>query len=160
MKKYIILTILALYTVCTFAQTNNTSQRPFLTPEGKASYFFGLNVGDQNGFLNGFKYKFYFRNPRFLLLPEVFLGAAKNTIFGANANVAFLLTKASRFFFTPYIGAGAGLNKIDRFKFDGNLLVGTYMRVKNGSMFLEYTSRNFCENNQLIFGYRVTISFD
>ena len=157
--------MLALYATFAYAQTdsiagNISSRRPFLRAEGKASYFFGLNVGDQNGFLNGFKYKFYFRNPRFLLLPDVFLGAAKNTIFGANANAAFLLTKVNKFFFTPYIGGGAGLNKIDKFKFDVNLLVGTYIRVKNGSMFLEYTSRSFGENNQLVLGYRVTISFD
>ncbi len=47
-----------------------------------------------------------------------------------------------------------GINKIDSFDFGVNMIAGTYIDIGNGSLFVEYTSRKFFDNNLISLGYR------
>ena len=82
------------------------------------------------------------------------------TYFGVGSKVAYGLSKSlyplfvNNQAFTPYVGVGLGINKADKFKFGVNLIGGTYVNIGNGNLFVEYTSRQFFDNNVASLGYR------
>ena len=118
------------------------------------SPFLGMNFGDSSSFLFGIKGNYGFSSSRFVFAPDLYFGVGSKVAYGINANVTYPLLVNNESLFTPYVGVGLGLNKADSFKFGINFIGGTYVNVGNGSLFVEYTSRQFFDNNLVSLGYR------
>ena len=118
------------------------------------SPFLGMNFGEKSSFLFGIKGDYGFSNSRFVFVPDLYFGIGSKVAYGLNANVTYPLLVNDYSLFSPYIGVGLGVNKADKFKFGVNLIGGTYINVGNGSLFVEYTSRRFFDNNLISVGYR------
>lgn len=116
------------------------------------SPFVGFNVGEKSAFLFGIKGNYAFSSTDFIFSPDLYFGVGGETVYGINANVTYPILSINGF--SPYIGAGLGLNKVDDFNFGVNLIAGTYFNVGNGSLFVDYTSRRLFKNNQIAVGYR------
>ncbi|MGV8962984.1 MAG: hypothetical protein ACOH2V_06355 [Candidatus Saccharimonadaceae bacterium] len=118
------------------------------------SPFLGFNFGEATSALFGIKANYGLSNSDFLFTPDLYFGIGGEVAYGLNANVTYPLISNNISMFTPYVGLGLGLNKINDFNFGVNIIGGTYIEVGNGSMFVEYTSRRFFKNNQLSVGYK------
>ncbi len=118
------------------------------------SPFLGVNVGEGTAAVFGLKANYGFSSTDFIFSPDLYFGIGGKTAYGLNANVTYPLFTNSASLLTPYIGLGLGLNKIDKFNFGVNFIVGSYLEIGNGSLFVDYTSRRAFKNNQLSLGYR------
>ena len=118
------------------------------------SPFLGMNFGDKSSFIFGIKGNYGFSSSRFAFVPDLYFGIGSKVAYGLNANVTYPLFVDNQTLFTPYVGVGLGINKVDNFKFGVNLIGGTYVNIGNGSLFVEYTSRQFFDNNVVSMGYR------
>ena len=118
------------------------------------SPFLGMNIGDRSSFIFGIKGNYGFSSSRFAFVPDLYFGVGSKVAYGLNANVTYPLFVSNETMFTPYVGLGLGINKADKFKFGVNLIGGTYVNIGNGSLFVEYTSRQFFDNNVVSMGYR------
>ncbi len=118
------------------------------------SPFLAMNFGEKSSLLFGLKADYGFSSSRFVFAPDLYFGVGNKVAYGLNANVTYPLLVTNYSIFEPYVGVGLGLNKIDKFKFGINLIAGSYIDVGNGSLFVEYTSRRFFENNIISLGYR------
>lgn len=118
------------------------------------SPFLAMNFGEATSALFGIKANYGFSSTDFVFSPDLYFGVGGKVAYGINANVTYPLFVNNYSLFTPYVGIGLGLNKIDNFNFGINFIVGSYLDVGNGSLFVEYTSRRFFRNNQLSLGYR------
>ena len=118
------------------------------------SPFLGMNFGDRSSFIFGIKGNYGFSGSSFLFVPDLYFGVGSKVAYGLNANVTYPMFVNNQTLFTPYVGVGLGINKADKFKFGVNLIGGTYVDVGNGSLFIEYTSRQFFDNNVISLGYR------
>ncbi len=118
------------------------------------SPFLGLSFGESSSFIFGIKGNYGFSNSRFVFVPDLYFGIGNKVAYGLNANVTYPLLVNNVSIFTPYVGVGLGINKADKFKFGINIIGGTYINVGNGSLFVEYTSRKFFDNNLFSLGYR------
>ena len=118
------------------------------------SPFLGVNVGEGTAAVFGLKANYGFSSTDFIFSPDLYFGIGGETAYGLNAHVTYPLFTNSSSLLTPYVGLGLGLNKIDKFNFGVNLIVGSYLEIGNGSLFVDYTSRRAFKNNQLSLGYR------
>ncbi len=118
------------------------------------SPFLGMNFGDRSSFIFGIKGNYGFSNSSFVFVPDLYFGVGNKVAYGLNANVTYPLFVNNESLFTPYVGVGLGINKTEKFKFGVNLIGGTFVNVGNGSLFVEYTSRQFFDNNVVSMGYR------
>lgn len=118
------------------------------------SPFLGMNFGDKSSFIFGIKGNYGFSSSRFAFVPDLYFGIGSKVAYGLNANVTYPLFVNNQTLFTPYVGVGLGVNKVDKFKFGINLIGGTFVNIGNGSLFVEYTSRQFFDNNVVSMGYR------
>ena len=118
------------------------------------SPFLGVNFGEATSLLFGIKANYGFSSSDFIFTPDLYFGVGGKVAYGLNANVIYPFYANNYSKFSPYVGLGLGLNKLQDFDFGVNIIGGTYLQVGNGSMFLEYTSRRFFKNNQLSIGYR------
>ncbi len=118
------------------------------------SPFLGMNFGDATSVLFGLKANYGFSSTDFVFTPDLYFGVGGKVAFGLNANVTYPLFPNNPSLFTPYVGIGLGINKIEKFNFGINFIGGTYLDIGNGSLFIEYTSRRGFENNFVSLGYR------
>lgn len=118
------------------------------------SPFLGVNFGDATSVLFGLKGNYGFSSTDFVFTPDLYFGIGGKVAFGLNANVTYPLFVNYTSLFTPYVGIGLGINKIEKFDFGINFIGGTYLDIGNGSMFVEYTSRRAFKNNLISLGYR------
>lgn len=118
------------------------------------SPFLAVNFGEATSALFGVKANYGFSSTDFIFSPDLYFGVGGKVAYGLNANVTYPLFVNNYSMFTPYVGIGLGVNKIDNFNFGINFIAGSYLDVGNGSLFVEYTSRRFFRNNQVSLGYR------
>lgn len=118
------------------------------------SPFLGIAFGDATAAVFGIKANYGFSSSNFVFAPDLYFGVGGKTAYGINANVTYPLVVRSHSTFSPYVGLGLGVNRLEKFNFGVNVIGGTYIDVGNGSLFVEYTTRRFFKNNQFIFGYR------
>lgn len=119
------------------------------------SGFVGANFGDQTTANIGVKGHYDFSNSNFKFLPDFYVGLGDPNGFGINANFAYQFGYDSGYILNPYVGAGLGVNSLDGdAKFGTNLIVGTSVNVLGGKVYVDYTARNFAENNQIAVGYK------
>lgn len=118
------------------------------------SPFLGVNFGEGTAAVFGLKANYGFSSTDFVFTPDLYFGIGGETAYGLNANVTYPLFSNSVSLLSPYIGLGLGVNKIDKFNFGVNFILGSYLEIGNGSLFVDYTSRRAFKNNQLSLGYR------
>ena len=118
------------------------------------SPFLAMNFGDATSFLFGLKANYGFSSTDFVFTPDLYFGIGGKVAYGLNANVTYPLFVNNTSIFTPYVGIGLGINKVDKFDFGINFIAGSYLDVGNGSLFVEYTSRRAFKNNLISLGYR------
>ncbi len=118
------------------------------------SPFFGFTFGEGTAAIFGLKANYGFSSTNFVFTPDLYFGVGGKTAYGLNANVIYPLFSNKMSSLNPYVGLGLGLNKVDNFNFGVNIIVGSYLEVGNGSLFIDYTSRRIFKNNQLSLGYR------
>ncbi|QXD16857.1 porin family protein [Rhodocaloribacter litoris] len=87
-------------------------------------------------------------------LPELVFGFGENDSQAINFNVAYPLRLDLFGTFEPYAGAGLGFISADRFEAALNLLVGVERPFNFGTLFGEYLTVDFFDQNRLLFGYR------
>lgn len=125
----------------------------------------GLNLGDA-GFVNlGLRWH-YKLGPaqRIEFMPEAYFSLGSPTTFGLFGNFTTpILPSTNESRIQPYVGIGGGVmqdvdDETDETQFRPaiNLLVGSYLPVANGRLFVEFATRNFLNNSQLAAGYRFT----
>lgn len=89
------------------------------------------------------------------LMPELILGYGEDNSRALNLNVA-TPTKWTFFdTYQPYVGAGIGFVSGDRLEAVLNVLAGVERSFGFGSLFGEFMTLDFFDQNRLLFGYRV-----
>jgi len=127
------------------------------------SAFAGFNVGGNATANIGYRLHYGLNaNSNTELMPETFFGLGSPSSFGIMANMTRSFPGlAPKTLLKPYAGIGAGLMKVgndqdqDQLKGAYNLMVGSYLKVMNGDLYVDFTTRNLFSYNQLIIGYRL-----
>lgn len=126
------------------------------------SGFAGFNLGSaKNNTLNvGARWHYTLGNKGGIeLMPEAFFGFGSPSNFGLSANILKTFNVDKVGFIKPYVGTGFGFMQIgveDEDKLRGvfNVIIGSYLNVAGGRLYVDLTGRNLFKNNQLIAGYR------
>ncbi len=125
----------------------------------------GFNFGDATGLGLGLRWHYKLGpDQRAEFMPEAYFGIGSPTTFGIFGNIVYpIITETSQSNgLIPYAGIGIGAMQIkdqdnsDQLNFRPaiNLLVGTYLPVGGGRVFVDFSTRNFFSVNQLTGGYR------
>ncbi len=131
-----------------------------LTYEG-SSGFAGVNLGGGTSANLGFRWHYGIGGTRFEFMPESFLGLGSDGSFGLSLNGLYPFLGKGGASIAPYVGLGGGLmqfneNGNNNLKLGYNLLLGGYLGVGNGRLYVDFTTRNLFDHNQLVAGYRFT----
>ncbi|WP_116125489.1 hypothetical protein [Lewinella sp. IMCC34183] len=125
----------------------------------------GFNFGDATGLGLGLRWHYKLGpDQRAEFMPEAYFGIGSPTTFGIFGNLVYpIITERSESTgLIPYAGIGIGALQIkdsensDQLNFRPaiNLLIGSYLPVGNGRVFVDFSTRNFFSVNQLTGGYR------
>ncbi|MEM1326403.1 MAG: hypothetical protein AAGI23_10635 [Bacteroidota bacterium] len=123
------------------------------------SSFAGFNLGGGTTANLGFRWHYGLGSGPFELMPETFFGFGAPASFGITANVVLPFNLGENETFRPYIGTGGGFMQIadngdEQLKGAFNIIIGSYVNVWKGRMYVDLTGRNVFRNNQLVVGYR------
>ena len=126
------------------------------------SGFAGFGVGGSATFNIGYRLHYALGGSSKLeFMPETFFGLGSPSSFGIMANMTYALPIFKEVeIIKPYVGLGLGLMKVsndtdeDKLKGAYNFIVGSYLNVWKGDLYVDYTARNLFKYNQLIVGYR------
>ena len=118
-----------------------------------ASFFGGAIFGDETFPVAGLRLNYAIENSKIQFVPELFVGFTKPGSFGVSGNgivpINITSTKVK-----PYAGAGLGFMSIfGDIKLNTNLIVGTYINLLDGKLYVDFTTRNFLAYNQVSAGY-------
>ncbi len=125
----------------------------------------GFNFGDATGLGLGLRWHYKLGpEQRAEFMPEAYFGIGSPTTFGIFGNLVYpiITERSASTGLIPYAGIGIGALQIkdsensDQLNFRPaiNLLVGSYLPVGNGRIFVDFSTRNFFSVNQLTGGYR------
>ncbi len=125
----------------------------------------GFNFGDATGLGLGLRWHYKLGpDQRAEFMPEAYFGIGSPTTFGIFGNIVYpIITERSQANgIIPYAGIGVGAMQIQdqdnsdelNFRPAINLLIGSYLPVGNGRVFVDFSTRNFFSVNQLTGGYR------
>ncbi|HSQ45811.1 MAG TPA: hypothetical protein VLM44_02715 [Lutibacter sp.] len=125
-----------------------------LTYKG-TSAFTGFNVGEQSTANVGVRMHYGLPNTTVELMPEVFVGFANPTSYGLSVNGLLPMNVGVNKNIHTYAGLGAGfIYNNDNLDATANIILGTYLNVANGRLYIDYTNRNLFKYNQFSMGYR------
>lgn len=125
------------------------------------SGFAGFNIGGSNTANFGIRGHYPIgQKQNFEFVPETFFGVGSTSSFGLSGNLLASVKVKQLNALRPYIGAGLGLMKIeqneaDEFRGALNIILGTYLNVWKGRLYVDLAGRNLFKNNQLVAGYRL-----
>lgn len=121
-----------------------------------ASAMFGLMLMEDPFPVASLRLHYTIEDSKFEFMPELFLGATDPLSFGLSLNGIRPIELEENSKIKPYVGAGLGYMKIyDAGKLNLNLILGTYINVLDGKLYIDYTVRNFFNYNQLSVGYNL-----
>ena len=128
-----------------------------LSYEGMSA-FSGFNIGGQFTANVGFRWHYGIADSKFEFMPEAFFGFGKPSAFGLTGNAIYPFAVKNTAV-TPYIGAGAGFMQIakdgdQKVRLNYNIIFGSYLKVWQGRLYVDFTARNLFKYNQIIAGYR------
>lgn len=115
------------------------------------SLFVGPNFGSATSFNIGARGYFGLGNSMFQLMPEAYIALGKKVGFGFDGNV--IANIPTNTLFSPYVGVGAGIHNLDKFRFSTNVVLGTTYDLGYGALFADYSVRGLFKNNQIAVGY-------
>lgn len=126
-----------------------------LSYKGMAA-FTGFNFGDQTIFNVGVRGHYGIGNTRFELLPEAFVGFDDPTAYGGQLNIIYPFAIDKENGLKAYVGAGGGFLEIaGSTNMNYNFVLGSYLNVFKGRLFVDYSIRNMFGNNSFSLGYRL-----
>lgn len=127
---------------------------------GGMSGFVGFSLGGSNTLNVGFRTHYPLGKRGIVeFMPEAFFGVGSSEAFGISANLVLPIKIKSLKTIRPYIGGGVGIAKLEQGAEDKargvyNIILGSYLKVGKGRLYVDLTARNLFKNNQLIAGYR------
>ena len=126
-----------------------------LTYKG-ASVFTGFNFGEDTSLNVGVRGNYGIGDSIFELMPDAYYGFGDFSTYGANLNAILPFNIDQSKGLKAYVGTGAGVLMVDG-SISGtyNVLIGSYVNLLNGRLFVDYTNRNIFGNNMLSVGYRL-----
>lgn len=123
------------------------------------STFVGFNLGGGTTANLGFRWHYGLGNSPIEFMPEAFFGFGSPASFGLTGNfvLPFSLNGGT---IRPYVGTGGGFMQIEdnedaKLKGAFNIIVGSYVNIGRGRVYVDLTGRNLFSNNQLAIGYRL-----
>lgn len=120
------------------------------------STMLGVILGDDTFPTASVRMHYTISDSKFEFMPELFLGATDPLSFGLSLNGIRPIQLKEDSQIKPYVGAGLGYMKIfDTGKLNANLIVGSYINVLDGKLYIDFTTRNFFKYNQLSVGYKL-----
>ena len=123
-----------------------------------ASVLGGVMFGDETLPVLGVRLNFGIENSKILFVPELFFAFSNPISLGLSAN-GILPINIENSILKPYAGAGLGFMSLEgNAKFNTNIILGTYANVLNGKLFIDFTTRNFLDYNQVSIGYSFKLS--
>lgn len=118
------------------------------------SAFGGVSFGDVTTANFGARMYYDVKSSNFQLMPEVFVGIGKDTSYGLSANVIYQIAKHNNTV-KPYLGVGGGYGKInDQSDVFSTIIVGAELPVLLKNFYVDFSTRNLLDNNQLSVGYK------
>lgn len=118
------------------------------------SAFAGIMFGNETMPVGGVRVYFGNETSKILFVPEVFVAVSNPVSFGLSGNGILPIT-INNSVVKPYAGAGLGFINIEgNAKFNANIILGAYTNVLNGQLFVDFTTRNFLDYNQVALGYK------
>lgn len=115
----------------------------------------GVNFGEQLTANIGLRAYLQVSDTNFDFVPELFVALGKKTGYGLSGNVIYNISLPADSPIQPYIGFGLGLFKqYDTMRAGSNIILGTNLKVGDNSIFVDYSTRNLFQNNQIAVGYR------
>lgn len=122
-----------------------------------ASVFGGAMFGSSTSPVLGVRINFAINNTKILFVPELFFAFSNPISIGLSGN-GILPINIENSILKPYVGAGLGFMSLDgNAKFNTNIILGTYANVLNGKLYVDFTTRNFLDYNQVSIGYKFKI---
>ncbi|MDO4790326.1 MAG: outer membrane beta-barrel protein [Porphyromonas sp.] len=115
----------------------------------------GINFGEQVTANIGLRAYLQVSDTNFDFVPEFFIALGQKTGYGLSGNVIYNISLPEESPIQPYVGFGLGLFKqYDTMRAGSNIILGTNLKVGGNSIFVDYSTRNLFQNNQLAVGYR------
>ncbi|NBC58392.1 MAG: outer membrane beta-barrel protein [Bacteroidetes bacterium] len=119
------------------------------------SAMFGVLLGEDTFPTTSLRMHYAIKDSKFEFMPELFLGVTDPLSFGFSLNGIRPIQIIEDSQIKPYVGAGLGYMKIfDDGKLNANLILGSYINVLDGKLYIDFTTRNFFNYNQLSVGYQ------
>lgn len=141
------------------ANTENKDQKKSLLDQLNykfSSVMLGVMFGDNTFSLASLRLHYAISDTKFEFAPEFFYGFDSPSSYGLSFNAIRPVTLGENSKFNPYAGTGLGFMKIKKgSKLNANFIVGSYYKVLNGKLFVDFTTRNFFDYNQISVGYRI-----
>lgn len=141
------------------ANTENKDQKKSLLDQLNykfSSVMLGVMFGDNTFSLASLRLHYAISDTKFEFAPEFFYGFDSPSSYGLSFNAIRPIKLGENSKFNPYAGTGLGFMKIKKgSKLNANLIVGSYYKVLNGKLFVDFTTRNFFDYNQISIGYRI-----
>ncbi len=125
------------------------------------SAFTGFNLGGSNTWNLGLRWHYGLGEKQKLeFMPEAFFGVGSSAAYGITGNIIVPVSIKQLPAMKPYIGSGFGIMQIEQGSSEKargafNIIIGSYVNVGKGRMYIDLTGRNLFRNNQLIAGYRL-----
>ncbi|MFD0834656.1 outer membrane beta-barrel protein [Mariniflexile aquimaris] len=121
------------------------------------SAFAGIMFGNDTMPVGGVRVYFGNETSKILFVPEVFFAVSNPVSFGLSGN-GILPFNINNSVVKPYAGAGIGFINIEgNAKVNANLIIGADTNLLNGKLFVDFTTRNFFDYNQIAVGYKFNL---
>ena len=119
-----------------------------------ASAFAGGVFGNEMLPVIGLRLNYAIDNSKIEFMPELFFGITDPFSYGLSGN-GIIPINIKNTTVKPYAGAGIGfMNIYGDNNFNANLIVGSYLNLLEGKLYVDFTTRNFFNYNQISAGYK------
>ncbi len=125
------------------------------------SAFTGFNLGGSNTWNLGLRWHYGLgAKQKVEFMPEAFFGVGSSAAYGITGNLVVPVSIKQLPAMKPYFGTGFGIMQIEQGESEKargafNIIIGSYLDVGKGRLYVDLTGRNLFRNNQLIAGYRL-----
>jgi hypothetical protein len=119
----------------------------------RLSLFTGLGFGDLTAWNVGARGYLQIADTELDFVPEFYVGMGDKNGLGLSGNVVYNFLKPDSFL-RPYAGLGLGIFHGKKVHYGTNVIIGADIHLLGGSLFADYSCRNWFKQNQLAVGYR------
>ncbi len=119
----------------------------------RLSLFTGLGFGDLTAWNVGARGYMQIGDTELDFVPEFYVGMGDKNGLGISGNVVYNFLKPDSFL-RPYAGLGLGIFHGKKVHYGTNVIIGADIHLLGGSLFADYSCRNWFKQNQMAVGYR------